>query len=98
MTKRTGGPRRKTRYKFKKSGSEKGRINIQRYMQTFTKGSKVLFKLDPSVHEGLYFRRFHGKVGIVQKQRGWCYEVSLMEGHKQKIAIVHPVHLIRCQK
>lgn len=93
MTKRTGGARRKTRSKFRKNIKEKGKVSIQRYLQTFKKGEKVLLQADPSIHKGIYFRRFHSKTGIIQAKRGSCYEVELKEGKKQKIAIIHPIHL-----
>ena len=95
---RTGGSRRKTRYKFSKSRSEKGKISIKKYIQTFESGDKVLLQLEPSVHKGMYFRRFHSKIGKVNKKRGSCYELTIKEGDKQKTVIVHPVHLIKCQK
>ncbi len=98
MVQRTGGNRRKTRNKFKKRPSEKGRINIKKYIQQFNIGDKVMLQADTSIHKGMYFRRFHSKVGVVQNKRGFCYEVQIKDGHKEKIIIVHPVHLLKCQK
>ncbi|MEK6826630.1 MAG: 50S ribosomal protein L21e [Nanoarchaeota archaeon] len=95
MVKRTGGPRRKTRYKFSKRRNERGKISIRMYLQKFKEGDKVLMKLEPSVHEGPYFRRYHAKVGVVKRKRGSCYEVSIYDGNKEKTLVVHPVHLIR---
>ena len=95
MVKRIGGNRRKTRNKFKRDIQDKGKINIRRYLQTFEVGDQVTLKANSSVHEGLYFPRFHGKSATVCKQRGRCYEVSVMDLNKQKVLIVHPAHLIR---
>lgn len=95
MVKRTGGPRRKTRSKFRKSMNEKGKIPINRYFQQLQSGDKVVLKLEPSVHKGMYFRRFHGKSGTIRSKRGSCYEILIRDGNKQKMLIVHPVHIIK---
>ena len=95
MVKRIGGMRRKTRNKFKKDIQDKGKISITRYLQTFEEGDKVILKAEPSVHEGLYFPKFHGKSGTIGKRRGRCYEVFVKDHDKEKKLIVHPVHLIR---
>ncbi len=93
MGKRVGGSRRKSRHKFSKSISKKGKISIKNYLQKFKKGEKVVLIAEPAIHKGLYFRRFHGKVGIVEKERGSCYELSIKDGNKLKTLIVHPIHL-----
>ena len=98
MVKRTGGSRRKTRSLFRKKRSDRGKISIRNYLQTFKQGDKVILLAEPSVHKGLYFRRFHAKVGKIEKARGKSYEVSIKEGNKPKTVIVHPVHLRKCQK
>ena len=98
MAQRTGGLRRKTRYIFKRRRSDKGKVKIRDYLQSFKEGDRVELKANPSVHRGLYFRRFHAKVGTIKKQRGDCYEVSIKEGNKAKIVITHPIHLEKCQK
>ena len=95
MVKRTGGGRRKTRSKYRKNKDEKGKISIRRYLQQFQSGDRVVLKLEPSVHRGMYFRRFHGKSGTVMSKRGSCYEISIKDGYKQKTVVVHPVHLIK---
>ncbi|MEK6934575.1 MAG: 50S ribosomal protein L21e [Nanoarchaeota archaeon] len=98
MTKRTGKSRRKTRYKFSKKSGEKGKVNIGKYLQSFEEGDKVLLKLDPSVHKGLYFRRHHGKVGVIKRRRGFCYETSVKENNKEKLLIIHPIHLTKVSR
>ncbi|PIN70640.1 50S ribosomal protein L21e [Candidatus Woesearchaeota archaeon CG11_big_fil_rev_8_21_14_0_20_43_8] len=95
MVKRIGGNRRKTRKKFKKDIQDKGKISITRYLQEFETGDPVVLKADPSVHEGLYFPRFHGKAGIVDGKQGKCYQVVVKDHKKAKTIIVHPVHLLR---
>lgn len=91
MAKRTGGFRRKTRNKLKKT--EKGKILIKKFIQKFENGQKVLLNADSSVQKGMYFPRFHSKVGVIKGKKGNCYEVSIKDRRKSKILIVHPVHL-----
>ena len=98
MVKRTGGSRRKTRYLYKKRKGDRGKMSIQHYLQLFQKGDRVRLHAEPSVHKGLYFRRFHAKIGTIEKKRGFCYEIAIQEGNKPKRVIVHPVHLRKCQK
>ncbi len=93
MVQRIGGNRRKTRKKFSKSPNEKGKLNIRRFMQNFDKGTKVALNIDPAVSGGQYHPRFHGRVAVVRNKKGWCYEVAIMDGRKEKILIVHPSHL-----
>jgi large subunit ribosomal protein L21e len=93
MVTRKGGNRRGTRYFMSKSSDLKGKISLRRFLQTFKPGDKVALKAESSVHQGLYFKRFHGKICVVSKQRGFSYEVQLKDGSKTKTLIVHPVHM-----
>lgn len=93
MAKRIGGFRRKTRQKFRKNVAEKGKMSLTRFFQTFNTGDKVVLKAEPSYQNGMYFPRFHGKSGIVEGKQGECYLVAFKDQNKQKVVIVHPVHL-----
>jgi large subunit ribosomal protein L21e len=93
MAKRIGGNRRKTRTKFKKPKGEKGKISITKYFQELKQGDKVILKAEPAVQKGIYYRRFHGKTGLVKAKRGTCYEVEIKDFNKTKTILVHPVHL-----
>ena len=93
--KRVGGARRKSRYKMKKSISEKGKLHIKKFLQSFEEGDKVLLKAYPSHQGGLFCLRFHGKIGEVSGKQGECYKVNIKDGNKPKVALVHPVHLVR---
>lgn len=93
--KRIGGNRRKTRYKMKKSISDKGKLHISRFLQAFEEGDKVLLKAYPSYQKGLFNLRFHGRIGEVVSKQGECYVVGVKDGKKLKQFVVHPVHLLR---
>lgn len=95
MAKRTGGPKRKSRHKFKKKKSEKGKISIRRFFQELNPGDRVVLKAEPAYQKGMYHARFHGKPAIVQRKLKTCYEVKIKDGKKEKILIVHPVHLLK---
>jgi len=93
MANKIGGLRRKSRFKFKKERRRKGKISVSRFMQTFKTGQKVHLSVEPSLHKGVYHPRFIGKTGTVLGLRGKCYEVMVNDKGKEKLLIVHPVHL-----
>jgi len=93
--KRVGGNRRKSRYKMKKSVSEKGKLHLKRYLQTFEAGDRVLLKAYPSHQGGLFCLRFHGKIGEIVGKQGTCYKVAIKDFKKAKECLVHPVHMLK---
>jgi large subunit ribosomal protein L21e len=93
MVKRIGSFRRKTRDKFKKGIREKGKISLTRFLQTLAKGDRVVLKAESAYQKGLYFPRFHGLSGVVQGKQGDCYKVKINDLGKDKVLVVHPVHL-----
>ena len=95
MVKRIGGLRRKTRYKFRKQKRRRGKISVTRYFQSFNSGDRVYLGLESAVQKGMYHPRFMGKSGIISGKRGRCYKVSINDFGKDKVLIVHPVHLRR---
>ncbi len=88
-----GGMRRKTRSKLRKSPKEHGKINIRAFFRKFKLGERVCLKADPSYQNGMYLPRFHGKSGIVEGMQGKCYKIKFKDHKKEKVTIVHPVHL-----
>ena len=93
MAQRIGGFRRKTRAKFRRPVSERGKLSITNYLQDFDESDRVVLKANPAYQKGMYFPRFHGKNGLVKGKQGECYKVALTDGDKKKIIIVHPLHL-----
>lgn len=91
--KRIGTSRRKTRNIFKKPQDAKGKISIAKYLQEFNVGDRVLLKAESAVQTGQYFRRFHGRTGLISGKQGECYKVDIKDINKPKSLIVHPVHL-----
>ncbi len=94
MAKRIGGNRRKTRNIFKKGYKRRGKISLSNYLKDYKEGDKVILKAEPAVQKGIYFHRFHGKLGIIKSKKGRnCYEVAIKDGKEKKNILVHPVHL-----
>jgi large subunit ribosomal protein L21e len=88
---------RGTRQKFKKNFKDKGKISIRKFFQAFKEGDKVVLKVEPAYHKGRYYPRFHGRIGVVMEKRGDCYGVLIKDGTKEKMILVHPVHLMRSE-
>lgn len=93
MAVRIGGSKRKSRHKLKKEIRRKGKISVSRFMQSFKAGQRVHLSIESSIHKGDYHTRFIGKTGIVKAARGRCYEVAINDKGKEKLLIIHPVHL-----
>ena len=95
MVTRIGTARRKTRQKMSKKPRKRGKFSLRKYLQEFKMGDKVILKLEPAVQKGMYFPRFHGLQGTIEAKKGKCYEVGIKDIKKEKIVIVHPIHLKR---
>ena len=93
MSQRIGGSRRKTRHKLRKNIKDRGKIKLNQYLQTFKAGDKVYLVMNPSIHKGPFFPRFHGLAGTIKEKQGSCYYVAIKDGNKSKTLIVHPSHL-----
>lgn len=93
MVQRVGSRIRKSRQKLTKNIREKSKIRISSFLQTFNNGDRVALKAEPAYQKGQYFLRFHGKTGVISGQRGKCYEVKIKDFNKEKMLVVHPIHL-----
>jgi len=87
------GPRKKTRYKFKKEIRRQGIVPVTALIQKFDIGQKVHVVIEPSVQKGMPHRRFHGMTGTVIGQRGRAWLLSIRDGGKEKVIIARPQHL-----
>jgi large subunit ribosomal protein L21e len=85
------GVRRKTRTKLKKGPREKNKI--MNMLKKFSKGDKVVVKIDSSVQGGMPDPKFHGRVGKVIDFTGRAYRIEIEDFGKKKILIVNPAHL-----
>jgi large subunit ribosomal protein L21e len=87
------GPRKKTRYKFKKELRRRGLPPVTSVIQKFEVGQNVHIVCEPSIQKGMPHRRFHGKTGKVVGQRGRAWVLAISDGNAEKIVIARPQHL-----
>jgi large subunit ribosomal protein L21e len=87
------GYRSGTRRLLKKEPRERGKIGLSKLLYEYQPNSRVVIKIDPSVHKGMPHRRYHGKVGTIIDKRGQSYIVSVTQGNAVKEIIVRPEHL-----
>lgn len=92
MTK-SKGFRTRTRHLLKKNPREKGKLRLSKLLHEYQPGSKVVIKIDPSIHKGMPHKRYHGKTGKIIEKRGRSYVVSVTQGKTQKKIIVRPEHM-----
>lgn len=84
--KKPKGKRANTRYLFQ---GEK--MPIEKLLIEYNIGDKVVIKPNGRYHEGLPFKRFAGKVGIVAEKRGRSYLLNVPNEKKQ--VLVGTAHL-----
>jgi len=87
------GPRSRTRKLLSKSPKERGLPPTSVILYNYSIGEKVVIKIDPSIHKGMPYKRFHGKIGEVVERRGRSYVVLVRDGNKYKKVIARPEHL-----
>jgi len=95
MAKRSKGLRSKTRQILRRKPRQRGLSPITKALQQFEKDDLVAIVIDPSIHKGMPHRRYHGKTGYVDEQRGNAYLVRVRNGNMLKRIIVRPEHLKR---
>jgi len=87
------GFRRKSRQVLSKKPRERGMQPLGKMLHKYNNGDKVVIKIDSSIHGGMPYGRYHGKVGVVTGQRGQAYIVEMREGGKTRRLIARPEHL-----
>ena len=96
MVTRIGTKQRKTRHKYTQHYRQRGKIPLSKYFQELTEGDKVALKVNPNIQKGRFFPRFHGHTGTIMGKKGFCYEVKIKDGGKEKRLYIHPIHLKKC--
>jgi large subunit ribosomal protein L21e len=94
MVRAPRGLRHRTRKLLKKNVRERGSIPpLSLLLVEYKEGDVVHIKINPSIHEGMPHRRYHGRTGVILGRRGLSYIVKVMAGDKEKILFVRPEHL-----
>ncbi len=73
------------------------RTTVNKMLAELKEGQTVQVNINSRIHEGIPFRRFQGKTGVVSGKRGRSYIVDLRDGKKEKTLVVHPAHLKELQ-
>jgi len=95
MVTRLSGVQKRAKRKLTKPTRRKGKVSFTKYFQELNEGDKVSLRVESAVRKGIYPMQFHNKVGVVRAKKGKCYEVSIMDGSKEKLLHIHPVHLAK---
>jgi large subunit ribosomal protein L21e len=86
-----------TRRLFKKEPRERGKLKLSKLLYEYQPGSRVVVKIDSSIHKGMPHRRYHGRIGTIINKRGRSYVVSVSQGDAVKEIIARPEHLEPCK-
>lgn len=88
------GLRHRTRRLMRKRVRERGAVPpLSRLLYEYEVGDRVHIAINPSIHNGMPHRRYHGKTGVVIGKRGDAYEIEVYLGDKRKILFVRPEHM-----
>ena len=93
MTTRTGGIRKKNRFKLQKRSRDKGKVKIANVLRTFKVGDRVRILQEPAVQKEMPHPHFKNLVGIVAKKQGKSYLINIKDINKMKQVISSAVHL-----
>jgi large subunit ribosomal protein L21e len=93
IVKRSHGPRQGTRKKLSRKKRDKGLSPITRLFQNFQNGEKVNIVIDPSIHKGQPYHRFHGHTGEVIGKQGRAFVIKINDGNKEKQILITSEHL-----
>ena len=76
----------------RKRQREHGKIKLSRYFQDFEKGDRVAVIRELAV-QPKFPSKLQGRSGMINSKRGNSYIVKIKDLKKEKIYIIHPVHL-----
>lgn len=93
MVKASKGSRSRTLNMMSKPPRKRGQNSISRCFQKYEIGDKANIIIDPAMHKGQPFKRFHGQTGEIIGRRGAAYILAVQEKGKLKTTIARPEHL-----
>jgi len=88
---RSHGYRRRTRSLFTKDST--GEQGLSYVLREYNVNDKVIIKINPSIVKGMPHRRFHGKVGVVEKVMRRSLLIDVKVGDKTKKVIARLEHI-----
>ena len=81
----------------KKQFKSKGKIRLSKYFQDFEKGERVAVIKELAL-QPRFPQKLQGRTGIIDGKRGSSYILKIKDLNKEKIYIIHPVHLMRLKQ
>ncbi len=72
----------------------RGKIRLSNYFQKFKEGDRVSVIRELAVNPK-FPKQIQGRSGIITEKRGNSYVVKINDLNKEKLYIIHPVHLRR---
>jgi len=78
----------------KKSIRTRGKLKFSEYFKKLEKGDKVAVKIELAKNQNIP-KKFQGRTGIVEEMRGSNCVIRIKDLNKEKMMILHPVHLIK---
>jgi len=81
----------------RKTLKSKGKIKLSRYFQDFEKGERVAVIKELAL-QPRFPQKLQGRTGIIDGKRGSSYILKIKDLNKEKIYIIHPVHLMRLKQ
>ncbi len=76
----------------RKRPREKGKIKLSRYFAEFKEGERVTVIRELAV-QPKFPEKLHGRSGVILNKRGTNYIVKINDLNREKVYIIHPVHL-----
>lgn len=71
---------------------EHGKIKLSNYFQEFEEGSRVTVIMEKALHPK-FPKQIQGRTGVIVGRRGESYLIKMNDLNKEKMYIIHPVHL-----
>ncbi len=76
----------------RKSPRDKGKIKLSRYFTEYDEGDRVTVIRELALRPK-FPQKLQGRSGVVLYKRGTNYVVKINDLNKEKMYIIHPVHL-----
>ncbi|HKN07399.1 MAG TPA: 50S ribosomal protein L21e [Thermoplasmata archaeon] len=95
MVKSSKGFRSRSRGTFTKDVRERGLPPVNRFLQEFAVGERVVVRIEASDPHGQPHPRYQGRTCTVVAKSGRAYRIAFLDGGKRKELIATPIHLMR---
>ena len=88
---RSRGYRRRTRSLLTKDSNRESGLSY--IMREYNVNDKVVIKINPSIVKGMPHRRYHGKIGVIEKVMKRSLLINVKVGDKTKKVIASLEHV-----